>query len=259
MKPHRVLIADDEPPARRRLRASFAHASDFVVAGECADGPEAVARLLDEDFELVLLDVRMPGLDGFDVVRAVGLERLPPIVFVTAHDDHAVGAFELHALDYLLKPYDAERFAVMLARARQEIGERRRGGLIRRLERLLSEHARSGAPEPLVLKASGRTLVLHPFEIEWIEAADNYCRVHGGGVEHLVRATLLAMEERLGVHGFLRIHRSLLVNPGAVRQLRPRRGGEIELALRSGTVLTSGRGYRQAILARWPRGTGDAQ
>lgn len=255
MTPLRVLIADDEPPARRKLRALLEAEPDFALACECADGLEAVAHLRDEAFDLALLDVRMPGLDGLEVVRAVGPERLPPVVFVTAHDDRAVQAFELHALDYLLKPYDAERFAAMLARARREIAGRRQGELARRLEGLLAEGAR-GAPEPLVLRSSGRTLVLDPLEIDWVEAADNYLRLHVGGQEHLVRGTLLGLEQRLALHGFLRIHRSLLANPRRVRSLRPLRGGEVELVLREGAVLTSGRSYRRAILAHFRRGTG---
>ncbi len=256
MSAFRVLIVDDEPPARRKLRALFERASDFTVAGECADGDEAVQRLSSEDFDLVLLDVRMPGRSGLEVVRAVGSARLPPIVFVTAFDDHAVQAFELHALDYLLKPFGRERFEAMLARARLEIVERRRGDLAMRLERLLAETARAQPPEPLALRAGGRTLLVAPLEIEWISAADNYLRVHLEGAAHLVRGTLGALEKRLAPHGFLRIHRSLLVNPQVVRQLLPQRSGEVKLVLRDGTVLVSARAYRRALAQRWPRETG---
>lgn len=256
MKPHRVLIADDEPPARRKLRALLEPVPDFELARECADGPEAVACLREESFDLALLDVRMPGLDGLEVVREVGPERLPPVVFVTAHDDHAVRAFELHALDYLLKPYDAERFAAMLARARREIVERRRGDLARRLEGLLAERARVEEAEPLLLRCSGRTVVLDPLEIDWVEAADNYLRVYAAGAEHLARGTLLGLQQLLEPQGFLRIHRSLLVNSRRVRLIRPLRSGEVELVLREGAVLTSGRRYRRAILARFRGGAG---
>ena len=255
MSAFRVLIVDDEPPARARLRALLAGAADFAVAGECADGDEAVARLVGEDFDLVLLDVRMPGRDGLEVVRAVGPGNLPPVVFTTAFDDHAVAAFELAALDYLLKPFDRERFAAMLSRARKEILERRRGGLAARLERLLAETGRAPPPEPLVLRTGARTLVVDPREIEWVAAADNYLRVHVPGAEHLVRGTLTALERRLAPHGFLRVHRSLLVNPAAVRQLLPQRGGETQLVLRDGTVLVAARPYRRALARRWPRGS----
>ena len=254
MSAFRVLIVDDEPPARARLRDLLADAPDFAVAGECADGDEAVARLSCEAFDLVLLDVRMPGRDGLEVVRAVGPGNLPPVVFTTAFDDHAVQAFELAALDYLLKPFDRARFAAMLARARAEIAERRRGGLAARLERLLAETGRALPPEPLVLRSGARTVVVDPREIEWVGAADNYLRVHLGGTEHLVRGTLTALERTLAPHGFLRVHRSLLVNPVAVRQLLPQRGGETKLVLRDGTVLVAARAYRRLIVQRWPRG-----
>jgi len=255
MKRHRVLIVDDEPPARARLRALVAEQPDFEAVGECADGPEAIARLRSEPHDLVLLDVRMPGCSGFDVVRAVGAARLPPVVFITAYDEHALEAFELEALDYLLKPVDRERFTAALARSRREILERRGGRLAARLEALLAriDRAREAGNEALVLRERGRTLVVEPREIEWIEAADNYLRVHAGAREHLVRGTLGAMEERLAPHGFLRIHRSLLVNPDVVRELCRRSGGEVELLLRGGVRLVSSRQYRRAIESRWPR------
>ena len=256
MNAFRVLIVDDEPPARRKLRALFAAHPDFAVAGECADGDEAVVRLAGERFDLVLLDVRMPGRDGLAVVRAVGPERLPPVVFVTAFDDHAVEAFELHALDYLLKPFDRARFEAMLARARHEIAERRRGDLAARLERLLADSARLEPPEPLALRAGGRTVLVAPLEIEWVAAADNYLRVHAAGQQHLARGTLGALAQRLAPHGFLRIHRSLLVNPRAVRQLVPQKSGEVKLVLRDGTVLVAARTYRRVLAQRWPREAG---
>lgn len=253
MTPFRVLIVDDEPPARRRLRALFAGVGDFELAGECEDGDQAVARLTSEAFDLVLLDVRIPGRDGLEVVRAVGPANLPPVVFVTAFDDHAVAAFELHALDYLLKPFERARFEAMLARARHEIVERRRAGLAERLERLLAEAARTRPSEPLVLRTGGRRLLVQPAEIEWIEAADNYLRVHLAGEVHLVRGTLGALAQRLARDGFLRVHRSLLVHPRVVRQLLPQRSGEVKLVLRDGTVLVAARSSRAALARCWPR------
>jgi len=251
---HRVLVVDDEPPARAKLRALLGEQEDFVLAGECGDGPEAIERLRTEAFDLVLLDVQMPGCDGLEVVRTIGPAELPPVVFVTAHDQHAVRAFEVHALDYLLKPFDRERFGAMLARARQEIDVRRSGALALRLEALLAAAA-GRRPEPLALRAGGRTALVEPGEILWVEAADNYSRVHLAGRELLVRGTLSSFAAQLEPHGFLRIHRSLLVNPEAVRELVPQRSGEVVLLLRGGTRLTSSRAYRRAIDARWPRGT----
>jgi two-component system LytT family response regulator len=250
----RVLIVDDEPPARRKLRALLAQTPDFVVVDECGNGPAAIARLRDGNVELVLLDVSMPGCSGLEVVRSVGPERMPAVVFVTAFDQHAVTAFDLHALDYLLKPFDRERFEAMLARARLEIVARRSGALAARLERLLAESGRALPAEPLVLRAGRRTVVLDPREIEWVEAADNYLRLHAGAHEHLARGTLRWLEARLAGHGFLRIHRSLLVNPAVVRELRPQAGGAVELVLHDGTLLLAARAYRSALAARWPGG-----
>jgi two-component system, LytTR family, response regulator len=254
MKPYRVLLADDEPPARRRLRSLLASEPEFRVAAECADGEEACARLASEEFELALLDLRMPGRGGLEVVRAVGAARMPAVVFVTAHDDQAVAAFELHALDYLLKPVEPACFRATLARVRSALEARATGEHVRRLEELLAEGARLPLPEPLVLRGRRRTLVLAAGEIEWVEAADNYLRLHLLQGEHLVRGTLAALERRLAAHGFLRIHRSRLVNPAAVRELRERPDGTVELRLRDGTRLVSARACARALVARWPSG-----
>lgn len=248
MERFRVLLADDEPHALGRLRELFARAPDFAVARECADGLAAERALADERFDLALLDVQMPGRSGLDVVRAVGPARLPPVVFVTAFDEHALRAFELHALDYLLKPFDRKRFELMLARARREIG-RASSQHARRLEALLAELDRRSAP--LVLRSGGRTLLLDPGEVEWIEAADNYLRLHGPGTERLVRGTLGAMEQLLLPHGFLRVHRSVLVNERALRELLPRRSGALTLVLASGAQLVCGRRHRHALEERW--------
>ena len=248
MEPFRVLLADDEPPARKKLRELFAREPDFVVALECADGDDTARALTDGRFDLVLLDVQMPGKSGLEVVRAVGAARLPPVVFVTAFDEHPLEAFELHALDYLHKPFDRERFQAMLARARREIG-RASSAHVERLEALLAQLERKGAP--IVLRTGARRLVLDPREIGWIEGADNYLRLHGGGKERLVRGTLSEMEMLLAPHGFLRVHRSLLVNEHVVRELLPKKSGELTLVLIDGTRLVASRSHRQSIEERW--------
>jgi two-component system LytT family response regulator len=247
----RVLVVDDEPPARRRLRALCAAAHEVELVGECADGPSAIARLRAGGIDLVLLDVSLPGQDGLGVVRSVGPEHMPEVVFVTARGDHAVAAFELEALDYLLKPFDRARFEAMLARVRARIEERRQVQEVGCLARQLETSGPPLAREPIALRCGARTLLADPLEIAWAEAADNYVRVHVGGRETLVRTTLREFAARLAPHGFLRIHRSLLVNPRVVRELCPRPGGEVELHLEDGTQLVSARGYRQAIAARW--------
>jgi len=250
MEPFRVLIVDDEPPARRKLRDLFAREPDFIVAGECSDGIEAVRALAADPFDLVLLDVRMPGATGPEVVREVGTQRMPPTVFVTAFDQYAVRAFELHALDYLLKPFDRERFQDMLARARREIGLQG-SARAHRLEVLLAELARHGHAEPMAFLSGGRTLLVDPEELEWIEAADNYLRLHGPGGELLVRGTLTEMEQKLAPRAFLRVKRSLLINERAVREMRPLRSGEVLFVMQCGKHLVSGRTYRARIGERW--------
>ncbi|MCE9593091.1 MAG: LytTR family DNA-binding domain-containing protein [Planctomycetes bacterium] len=252
MEPLRVLIVDDEPPARKKLRDLLASECDFLVARECEDGDRAVEALRDESFDLALLDVQMPGRSGLDVVRDTGPARMPPTVFVTAFDEYAVRAFELHALDYLLKPFDRERFRAMLARARREIALKG-DAHARRLEALVAElGATSLVTEPIVLRSGARTVLVAPEEFEWIEAADNYVRLRGPGGERLVRGTLDAIEALLAPRGYLRIHRSLLVNTTAVRELARQKSGELVLLLASGARLECGRTYRNALERRWP-------
>ena len=247
--PYRVLVVDDEPPARRRLRELLALEPDFALAAECADGLEAERALRRERYDLVLLDVQMPGRDGFDVVRAVGVQDMPAVVFVTAYDEFAVEAFELHALDYLLKPFDRERFRTTLERARLELRRRTAEGIESRLRGLLRDAAQAGAhPEHVVARSGRRIVVVAPERIDWIRAAGNYLRVHSEGAEHLARGTMKAMQARLAAHGFVRIHRSVLVNAARIRELHPTDGGEFRVHLQDGTVLTSGRQYRDAIL-----------
>lgn len=252
MEPLRVLIVDDEPPARKKLRDLLATERDFVVARECEDGECAVAALRAEEFDLALLDVQMPGRSGLDVVRDTGSTRMPTTVFVTAFDEYAVRAFELHALDYLLKPFDRERFRTMLARARREIALRS-DAHARRLEALVADLGATAAVEPaIVLRSGSRTVLVAPDEFEWIEAADNYVRLRGRGGERLVRGTLDAIEALLAPRGYLRIHRSFLVNTTAVRELARKKGGELVLWLASGARLECGRTYRDVLERRWP-------
>ena len=245
MTPHRVLVSDDEPAARQRLRELVNEAPDFECLRECADGPATVAALREESFDLVLLDVQMPGMDGFEVVRTIGPEHMPALVFVTAHDRFALDAFEVEAIDYLLKPFDPARFHAMLARVRRSL--ERAEPTVSKLEALLA-HRRAELSGQLVLRTGKRILVLAPDEVEWIEAAGNYLRFHVGDDVHLVRTTLASMEERLAAT-FVRIHRSLLVRGGAIRELRPTGEGEYVLLLASGRTLATGRKYRANVEA----------
>jgi two-component system LytT family response regulator len=233
----RALIVDDEPLARRGIRARLLAAGGVEVVGECGSGREAVRAIGELAPDLVFLDVQMPGLDGFGVVDAVGAGRMPTVVFVTAYDQHALRAFEARALDYLLKPIDDERFAVMVARARQRVAERRAGARA------------DAAGERLAVRDRGRVLLVEPAEIDWVEAEGDYVRLHVGGRGHLHRETMAAMEARLAPLRFARIHRSAIVNVARVREVRPRGDREYTVVLRDGTRLGLSRGYRDRLRA----------
>lgn len=247
-RPTRVLIVDDEPLARAHLRELLSEAGGVEVMGECGDGREAVRRILAESPDLVLLDVQIPELDGFGVVREVGAERMPMVIFVTAYDEYAMQAFDVSALAYLLKPVGRERFSLALERARSlmRAGSSRETAarLGRLLERLGEERPRS---DRLSLKVDGRVLFVGVDEIDWLEADDNHVKVHIGQRAHQVRSTMSSFEKRLPPGKFLRIHRSTMVNIRRIVEVQPWFGGDYVFILVGGLRLTSGRSYRQAI------------
>jgi two-component system LytT family response regulator len=247
----RTLIVDDEPLARARIRALLQGEPDLTVVGECGDGGDAVAVLRAQQPDLVFLDVQMPVLDGFGVVEAIGPERLPALIFVTAHDRYALRAFEVHALDYLLKPFDRERFRQAVARARDRLARTDREAAGRQLLALLEEvRAARQAPQRLVIKEDGRVFFIRLDDVDWIEAAGNYVRLHVGGAVHLLRETMTALEGRLPGEKFLRIHRSTIVQIDRIRELEPWFHGDYRVQLRDGTALTLSRGYRQKLQER---------
>ncbi|HEX2190413.1 MAG TPA: LytTR family DNA-binding domain-containing protein [Longimicrobiaceae bacterium] len=247
----RVLVVDDEPLARRGILARLRRAGGVEVVGECASGREAVDAIRGLAPDLVFLDVQMPGTDGFGVVEAVGPERVPEVVFVTAYDEHALRAFEAQALDYLLKPVDDERFARALERARRRVEERRHGALGRRVAAALAEAGAAAPPsaperpaERFLVRRGGRVQVVHADEIDWVEAAGDYVSLHAGGATHLLRETMAALEARLDPARFLRIHRSTIVNVERIRELHPHFNREYVVVLRDGTRLKLSRSYR---------------
>src|SRR6266478_7358049 len=242
----RVLIVDDEPLARERLRQLLEGEPDIEIAGECADGRSAVETISKETPDLVFLDVQMPELDGFGVLEAIGRERMPAIIFVTAHDRFALRAFEVHAVDYLLKPFDRERFQTALNRALDRIKNRQSGDLNQRLTALLSE-VKPKHLERLAVKTSGRVIFLKTDDIDWIEAADNYVSLHVGPDTHLYRETMSALAEQLPPKKFLRISRSTIVNVERIKELQPLFHGDYVIILRNGTKLTLSRNYRDAL------------
>ena len=247
----RILIADDEPLARERLRSLLANEPAMEIVGECADGVSAIAAIQSLRPDLVFLDVQMPGSSGFDVIEAIGPARMPFVIFVTAYDKYALRAFDVHALDYLLKPFDRERFAQAIVRARQQLDRRASGELERRLLELMQD-LKPTVPrlERFVIKAGGRVFFVRASEIDWIEAAGNYVKLHVGTDAHLFRETMNALEAQLDPDLFFRIHRSHIVNIERVKELQPWFNGEYVVFLKSGTRLTLSRGYREKLQDR---------
>jgi two-component system LytT family response regulator len=241
----RALVVDDEPLARRGVRVRLERAGGVEVVGECASGSEAVTAIGELSPDLVFLDVQMPGLDGFGVVEEIGAERMPPVVFVTAYDAHALKAFDVHALDYLLKPIDDERFDLAVERARRRITERAAMG--RQLAAVLAEVR----DRRILIKDRGRVVIVNEADVDWVEAEGDYVRVHTGGRGHLLRETMSAMAERLDPARFARIHRSTIVNVSRIRELKPHPNREYTVVLRDGTQLKLSRGYRDALTGRF--------
>jgi two-component system, LytTR family, response regulator len=244
----RTFIVDDEPLARQRLRQLLEREVDIELAGECADGRQAVAALRQHRPDLVFLDVQMPVLDGFAVLEELGAERMPVVIFVTAHDRYALRAFEVHALDYLLKPFDRDRFCKALDRARAQFQQTQSQDVNQRLLALLADVQETRKPlDRLVIKSAGRVCFVRTAEIDWIEAAGNYLRLHVGRDVHLLRETMSRLELRLDPRLFPRIHRSTMVNIERIRELQPAFHGEYVVVLRDGTELTLSRGYRDRL------------
>jgi two-component system LytT family response regulator len=247
----RAVIADDEPLARERIRSLLESEPDVEVVRECRDGLEAVAAIEEERPDLVFLDVQMPELDGFGVIERIGVENAPVVVFVTAFDEYALQAFEVNAVDYLMKPFDRERFRKALARARSQVQRDKGGDLNRKLLALIQElKVPHGYVERVVVKSSGRIFFLKTDEIDWIEAAGNYVRLHLTEDSHLFRETMNNMEARLDGRRFVRIHRSRIVNTDRIKELQPWFNGEYVVVLHNGTRLTLSRGYREKLQER---------
>ena len=243
----RVLVVDDEPLVREGLRGLLEREAGVRMLGEARNGEEALERIRELRPDLVFLDVRMPGMDGLAVVAALEPDELPAIVFVTAHGEYATQAFDLHAVDYLLKPFDAERFATALRRARARMVE----GKVDRLEGLLATLRPARAyPERLLLKQDGTVVVVLADDIDWVEAADNYVKIHARTGRYLAREPLKQVEAKLDPARFARVHRSAIVNLSRVKSLDPVTSGESIITLTTGTRLTLSRGYRDHFKSR---------
>jgi two-component system, LytTR family, response regulator len=248
MKPLRLLIVDDEPLARAGMHRLLADDAEIDVVGECGDGAEAVVAIVEMQPDAVLLDIKMPELSGLDVVRTVGVDQMPLVVFITAYDEHALRAFELHALDYLLKPFDDERFAATIARLKQTFRTRAAAQLSEKLLHVLQDTPKSTRYLPrLVVRDNGRTLLLRTTDVEWIEAADYYAKIHIAGKSHLLRETMNELEARLDPDVFFRVHRSAIVNLEKVKEIQPYTRGEHVVIMHSGAKVRLSRGRRDKL------------
>jgi two-component system LytT family response regulator len=244
----RAVIVDDEPLARRRIRNLLVDAEDVAVVAECANGREAIQSIEESPPDLLFLDIQMPEIDGFDVLQAIGVGHVPVVIFVTAYDQFALRAFEAHALDYLLKPFDDERFEAALQRARARIRQQQGGDLDRRLRALLEEvRGDRGYLQRLVVPSGHRSVFVRTEEIDWIEAERNYIRLHVGGRSYLLRENLSHIEAALDPAKFCRIHRSTIVNIDRIQAVESLFQGEYLVVLHDGTKLTSGRSYRRSL------------
>ena len=254
----RTLIIDDEPLARRNLRVLLEKDPQIEIVDECRNGREAVKAINALSPDLIFLDIQMPELDGFDVLARVGMEKIQAIIFVTAFDHYALKAFEVHALDYLLKPFDDERFAFALRRAKSQIEAREINRVSKRLLALLeerenqrSENSLSGGYlTRLMIKASGRVVLLKVGEIDFIEADGNYAKLHVGRKSHLLREKMHDLEGRLDPAKFVRIHRSVIVNLDRIKELHPHFNGDYIVILEDGRQLRLSRTRRENLEAR---------
>ena len=246
----RTIIVDDEAPARTRIRQLLKQQPDFSLIAECGNGNQALETIQKEKPDLVFLDVQMPRLSGVEVCRALAVTGvpLPMFIFVTAYDEYALKAFEVHAIDYLLKPFDRERFLQALNYARHQLAHLKRTAAEARLAAVLEDLTpASKTPERLAFKENGRIVLVRPETIDWIESDGNYVRLHAGGNSHYVRETLGALESQLPREKFMRISRSVIVNLDRVKELQPVFYGDYAVILNDGSRLSMSRSYRDRL------------
>lgn len=247
--PLTVLIVDDEPLAREGLRMLLADDPEIAAVQDAKNGSEAVQRVREERPDLVFLDVQMPEMDGFSVIREIGPEQMPAVVFVTAHDQYAIRAFEINAIDYLLKPVTGGRFAQSLARAKVRLRSSepdQQNQILSLLETIASP---SRHLNRIAVLSAGKTSFLYVKDVDWIRAAENYVELHVAQASHLLHVTMNTLEKSLDPEIFVRIHRSLIVNLRRIKEVQPMSHGEYMLLLHNGARLQSGRTYHERIKA----------
>ncbi|HEX6134776.1 MAG TPA: LytTR family DNA-binding domain-containing protein [Longimicrobiales bacterium] len=247
MEQLRVVIADDERLSRRALRAQLEKRPDIVIVAECGDGRTALAAIEREEPDLVFLDIQMPHLDGFELIERLESGSRPAIIFVTAFDEHAIRAFDVQAVDYLLKPFDESRLNTAVERA---VSRRRERTLSARVESALAGVADRGRryARRLLVRQSGRACFVNASDIDWIEAVGNDVRLHAGDQAHLMKAAISELERRLDPAQFMRIHRSTIVNLDRIGHIEPYGGSDYQVVLRDGTKLRVSRSSRDRLL-----------
>jgi two-component system, LytTR family, response regulator len=242
----RALIVDDEPLARRGVVLRLRKFKDVEIIGECGDGSSAVQKIVELSPDVVFLDVQMPGMDGFDVLRALPRESLPGVIFLTAYEQHALRAFEVHALDYLLKPVDDTRFAAAVGRARKLVDSDLKATLAQRVFEML-DRAQEKYITRFTVQTGSRIQIVLAEDVEWIASAGDYVELHAGGRSHLLRETMAALEQRLDPAKFLRIHRSRIVQTGCIVELRSIENREFTVRLSDGSEHRSSRTYADRL------------
>lgn len=246
----RTLIIDDVQLARERLKRCLADHHDVEIVGECDNGEKAVKDIRALSPDLIFLDVQMPALDGFGVLEALKTERMPAVIFVTAYNEYAIAAFEVNALDYLLKPVDCERLGKAVQRAQARLSQPAGDDLDSRFRAML-EDIKTGSKflKRLTIKLTGRTILLPTNEVDWIETYGNYLKVHAGRESHLIRGTMQSLETKLDPEKFVRVHRSVIVNIEKVKEIYPRSNGDQDLVLQNGQQLMLSRNFRDRFFA----------
>jgi two-component system LytT family response regulator len=256
----KVLIADDEPLARRRSARLLREREDVEIVAQCSGGAEAAASIRALAPDLVLLDIQMPDLDGFGVIAEVGLDEMPHVVFVTAYDQHAIKAFEIDAVDYIVKPYTPERFNAAVDRAIERIGQRanaaqqnasEKSRMLSLMQRVFEEDGHVPGGDRIVVRERDRIRFVRARDIDWIESEANYVRLHAGTGNYLIRGNLGKLEEKLAAFGFVRVHRRFLVNLDRVTEVQPWFGGDAIVVLSSNTKVRLSRTFREAFEKRF--------
>lgn len=250
-----ALIVDDEPLARRGIVLRLQKFKDIEIVGQCGDGVSAVEKILELSPDLVFLDVQMPGMDGFDVLRALPRQHMPNVIFLTAHEQHALRAFEVHALDYLLKPVDDDRFTAAIDRARKLFDSSLKTKMAERVLRMLDEKQEKFASR-FTVRTGSRIQIVQADNVDWIRAAGDYSELHAHGRAYLIRETMASLEQRLNPATFLRIHRSRIVQTGKIVELRSIENREFIVRLSDGSEHRSSRTHAH-ILERWLSSSGE--